>query len=836
MKLYKKPVAVAVALASATCVQTTLAQESALALEEVVVTATRRSQSLIEVPYNISALSAEELAKAGVTNLSGVMNSVAGIVFSDQGPRGNAVNNGIVMRGLNIRAQATNGIFSNLAVPTVSTYIDNTPAFFNLQLVDLNRVEVLRGPQGTLYGSGSLAGTVRFIHNKPTTEAIEGYVSGGTEWLGESSDETYQVEGAINIPLGENSALRIAGAYEDRGGVIDYTSIYQRQGGKTVLQDPNDILRSPAATEVIKDGDTAKSYSLRASLLWEPTDNLSAQLNLHHQNVDADGENYRELESETYESFDASRSTFEQEVDLVSLEVEADLGFATLTSSTAYTKSEIDTVRDLGYLPTYLDSVPLYYLFGVGSATRPGCGFYGCYPRANLFPAREPQDRDDFTQEFRLASNGDNNKIDWLVGAYYNDQETDLISDEEIPGYAEWASLDGSADGPISAFYDADINLPPGYNFANSWLNPLLYALTPQPGIPQLYIARQSEFKDMAVYGEVTFNITDNWQVTGGARYFDQEYEIALQQIFTNCGAACTTADQAFMDQLGAELGYDLNALWGVSGSDNQQDESDLIFKLNTSYQFGEQNLYFTWAEGFRHGGANALPVGFDIITQELISYDADETQNWELGLKGYLMDGQLQYSATGFYTQWDKSQIEAFVSIAALPAVINAAESESKGLELSLTGNLTERLSFFVGYVYTDAELTEGFSAAAGTVNGIAGSPLPNISKHMANFSVDYQIPALIGGFDLLLHGDGRYRSDARNDLTGGFNDYQLDSFSIWNASINLVGEEWTLSAFANNLTDETQAVTTVAVQAGTNYEAAERPRSLGIRVRYEF
>ena len=105
-----------------------------------------------------------------------------------------------------------------------------------------------------------------------------------------------------------------------------------------------------------------------------------------------------------------------------------------------------------------------------------------------------------------------------------------------------------------------------------------------------------------------------------------------------------------------------------------------------------------------------------------------------------------------------------------------------------------------------------------------------------MANFSIDYQIPALIGGFDLLLHGDGRYRSDARNDLTGGFNDYQLDSFSILNASINLVGDEWTLSAFANNLTDETHAVTTVAVQAGTNYEAAERPRSLGIRVRYEF
>ena len=836
MKLTKKPVAVAVAIATAACVETALAQESSLALEEVVVTATRRNQSLVEVPYNISALTSDELQRLGISNLSGVMNNVPGIVFADQGPRANAVNNGIVMRGLNIRAQATNGIFSNLAVPTVSTYVDNTPVFFNLQLVDLERVEILRGPQGTLYGSGSLAGTVRSIHNKPNMEAIEGYVIGGTEWLGESSDETYQAEGAINIPLGDKTALRIAGAYEDRGGVIDYTAIYQQQGGKTVLQNPNDVLGSPAATTVIEDGDTAKSYSVRASLLWEPTDNLSAQLNYHHQTVDADGENYRELGSETYESLDASRATFEQDVDLVSLEVEADLGFATLTSSTAYTKNEIDTVRDLGYLPVYLDSVPLYYLFGVGSATRPGCAFYGCYPRAGLFPADEPQDREEFTQEFRLASNGDNNKIDWLLGAYYNDQETDLVSDEEIPGYAEWAALDGSADGAISAYYDATVNLPPGYNFGNTWLNPLLYALAPQPGVPQLYIARQSEFKDLAVYGEITFHVTDNWQITGGARYFDQEYEIALQQIFTNCGAACTTADQAFMDQLGAQLGYDLDIFWGVSGSDNKQDESDVIFKVNTSYQMGDHNLYFTWAEGFRHGGANALPVGFDIITQELISYDADETQNWELGLKGYLLDNQLQYSATAFYTQWDKSQIEAFVSIAALPGVINAREAESQGLELSITGNLTERLSFYAGYVYTDAELTEGFSAAGGTVNGIAGSPLPNVAEHMANVSIDYQIPELIGGFDLLLHGDGRYRSDSRNDLEGGFNDYPLDSFSIWNASVSLVSDQWTLTAFANNLTDETNAITTVAVQAGTNYESAERPRSLGVRVRYQF
>lgn len=832
MKLAKKPITVAVALATVASMETAFAQKSDLALEEVLVTATRRAKSVNEIPYNITAINGEDLARAGVTGLAGVMNSVPGIVFSDQGPRANAINNAIVLRGINLESQALSGVFANGAVPTVSTYMDNTPAFFNLQLVDLERVEVLRGPQGTLYGSGSLAGTVRFIHNKPNTDGIEGYVGGSAEWLGESSDQTYQGEGAINIPLSDTFALRLAGTWEDRGGVIDYRSASRFSNGELVLQNPDDPLGSPTSTRVIKDADTTESYTLRASLLWEPTDSFSALLVHHRQDMDGDGDNYRDLNSSDYETRQPFPTTFEQDNQLTSLELEADLGFATLTSSTSYTESEIETVRDLGYLSDYLDNVPLYYLFGIGSATREGCGFYGCYPRRNTFLADEPQDREDVTQEFRLVSNGDGN-IDWLIGAYYNDQEADLLSDEEIPGYAEWAALDGSADKVISAYYDADINLPPGYNFANSWLAPG-GVLAPINGVPQLLLDRSSEFEEYAAYGELTFNISDAWQITGGIRYFSQEFESTLLTLFTNCGVVCTTVDQDFLDQLSAQTGYDVGADWGVSYSNEKDDEDDVIFKLNTSYQIGDHNIYFTWAEGFRHGGANALPVGYDIITQDLIPYAADETENWELGIKGYLMEGQLQYTAAAFFTTWDNPQLNAFVSIAGLPAVVNASEAETQGLELSMNGNVTDRLSFYVGYNYTDAELTDDF--AVGGVSGAKGDDLPNIAEHMANGSVDYIIPSLVADFDLALHLDGRYKSSSRNDLAGGVNDDKFDSFSIFNASVSLVDSNWALTLFANNLTDETDAVTSSASQLGSDWESAERPRSYGLRVRYDF
>ncbi|MEH6549406.1 MAG: TonB-dependent receptor [Pseudomonadales bacterium] len=833
MNIAKRPIAAVIALVSITGIN--VAKADGLVLEEVTVTATRRAQSVNEIPYNITAITSDDLDRSGITNMAGVMNSVPGIVYADQGPRANSANSGIVLRGLSVQSQAVGGVFGNLTVPTVSSYMDDTPIFMSLQLTDIERVEVLRGPQGTLYGSGSLAGTVRFIHHRPSVDAIEGNIGGSVEALGESSDYTYGAEGMFNLPMGEKAALRIAGTYENRGGVIDYTDVVVYDDGYPVLEDPDDYLYSPAETMRVDDADSAKSYSIRGSLLWEPTESLGFLLVHHRQHMEADGDNYRDLDSSGYESSAAFINQFDNDVELTSLEIDVDLGFATLTSSTSFSKNEIEQQRDIGYLQTYLDGIPMPYIVpGLGAYDRPGCVFYGCFPRVTL-QGDEPGSREDTTQEFRLVSNGDSN-IDWLLGAYFNKQDTEFTFDDWMPGYAEWANYPDSAAPVASALYDEDFTEFYGLSYYEAWQYPG-GVKQPEVGVPVYHYDRTVEFEDRAIYGELTWHVTDDWQITGGLRTFKQEYTASVLSLFTNCGVLCSDPDLSdeFYEDLNEAAGRtDIDPTWGVAASNTSKDESDTIFKINTSYQVGEQNIYFTWAEGFRHGGANALPVGFGGITEDDIEYEADVTTNWEIGIKGYLMEGQLQYTLAAFFIEWDKPQIDAFVSIAALPAVINGEAAESKGLEAALNGNITENLSFSVSYNYTNAELTEDFETAG--VVGIAGSPLPGVAKNMANGALDYNLPQVIGSFDLTLHLDGRYKGKARNDLAGGVNDAPLDAYSMWNGSIGLVNDSWNINFFVSNLLDEQDGVNAKALQAGTNYEQIERPRSYGLRAKYSF
>lgn len=769
------------------------ADDNRFQLEEIIVTATRRAQSVQDIPYNISAVSGESIANAGAGDLADLMKMVPGVVFADNGARGNAQNSSIVLRGLNVTPQYNASTFANLTVPTVSTYMDDTPVFLNLKLADVERVEVLRGPQGTLYGSGALAGTVRFIHNRPDMEALSGSISGGVEFLGESDDQTYSFDGVVNLPLSDNAALRIAATYEDSGGVLDADNVFLRDSsGNPVLADPADFINSPAATRSVKDHDSAEIYGIRTSLLWNLNDNVEALLVYHHQNLDAKGNNFRDLGQDDYTvSKYPYMDQFEQEVDIYSLEVEADLGFATLTSTTSRSEMEIETERDISFLVDSLD-------------TAFGCALYGCYPRG-LFIADEPAEREDFTQEFRLVSNGEG-AIDWLVGAYYNDQKASLVQDETVYGYADWANTPGSAaavgGGPGDTFYD--------FFLAG-------FIANPADENNQFFNDRDIAFEDLALYGEVTWHVTDVWQMTVGARYFEQEYTSELLAIFSNCGVFCA---------------QDPTDIRGIAFASQTEESKDQVFKFNTSYQLSEDtNLYFTWAEGFRHGGANALPVGAFGITADQVPYEADKTENWELGVKGSLMEGRLDYTLAVFLIDWEKPQLDAFVSAAFLPAVVNGESAESRGLEAELTGMVTENLTVSLGYNYTDAQLTDDFSV--GGVTGVDGSDLPNIAKHQANLSLDYRQP-LNDDYELHYHLNGQYKGRAENDLDGGRNDYELDAFSLLNASISLEAESWTITAFVNNLLDEDRA--TYGASTSRGVISAARPRSLGLRAAYQF
>ena len=161
-------------------------------LEEVVVTATRRAQAVQDVPYSISVLNGQTIDNTGVTDLNDMVSLIPGLVSAEMGADA-GVNSSLIMRGVNANNPGTNNILPNVVEASVSTYLNNSPVFLNLKLADISRVEVLRGPQGTLYGSGSVGGTVRFIFNEPDTEQASASVSAGVSSSAHSDDLGHEV-------------------------------------------------------------------------------------------------------------------------------------------------------------------------------------------------------------------------------------------------------------------------------------------------------------------------------------------------------------------------------------------------------------------------------------------------------------------------------------------------------------------------------------------------------------------------------------------------------------------------------------------------------------------
>ncbi len=211
---------------------------------EIVVTATRRNESVSDIPYNISAVGAADIAAAGVTDLQGLTHMIPGLVSPDLGPRASNINDTLTIRGLN--ASSVNAESQEIAAPLVSTYVDETPLFANLKMTDIARVEVLRGPQGTLYGSGSVGGTVRMIHNEPDPTTTEFDVSTRASHTANAANPSEAVDFIGNLPISGTMALRASGGYEKLAGFTDASKVaVLGPDAQPVLADPANPREQP---------------------------------------------------------------------------------------------------------------------------------------------------------------------------------------------------------------------------------------------------------------------------------------------------------------------------------------------------------------------------------------------------------------------------------------------------------------------------------------------------------------------------------------------------------------------------------------------------------------
>jgi iron complex outermembrane recepter protein len=537
----------------------------------IVVTATRRQERVIDVPYNITSVSGDEIEAAQTFDSAELLRSIPGVAVVDRGFRNAGTVNQIRIRGLNVDSNAL-GDYATSSVATVSTYVNETPVFANFLLRDIERVEVLRGPQGTLYGSGSLGGTVRYITRDPVLGEFGGYATGSLSHVNGSDGIGYSLDGVVNVPLGDTLALRVVASYADYPGITDYVNVYELDS-EGLPAAPNGVLDPAASYRSVEDADTAEQWMVRSTLLFEPSDSFQAKLFYAHQEDDIGGRRAqtvgfdgfgREYQDNEIGSIQLEPS--DREVDLVALEANIDMGFATLTSSTSYYDTEGGSTSE---------NTGFYAQAGF-------LGFYYNYPRPAASAVRTYEDS-AFVQELRLVSNG-NETFDYVIGGFYRDQNLVSTQDSYLRGFKRW--------------WDAFL---PAFAGAVTGDRDFIYR-------------RDEDFEEVSVFGEATWHATETLDLTIGARYFDNSSR-NVTLIDLPLYAGLFTPTTATFETSEDDVLFKGNLSWRFAD---------------------DQLAYVTVSEGYRRGGSNAVPLTGTFAEDPAWQvYTADSVVNYEAGIKG---------------------------------------------------------------------------------------------------------------------------------------------------------------------------------------------------------
>ncbi|GAB3292246.1 TonB-dependent receptor [Parahaliea aestuarii] len=800
-------------------------------LEEVLVTASAREQSVQDIPYNISAMQGSEIDAQQITDQADLLRAISGVSVVDRGYRNSGTVNSIIIRGLNVDS-SLNGDISLNAVPTVSTYVDNTPLFANFVLRDIERVEVLRGPQGTLYGSGSLGGTVRYITRKPNPDEFEGQLTGGYSQTDGSEGDNTDLFGMVNIPFGSAAALRVSGGRIDNDGVIDYVNAYQlNEFGEPMVDagngncvSPRDasndqLLNNGACYRNAEDADDVEIEYAKAALAWDITDRLSVRGSYHHQEDEVGarrattlGDNNQPEGSPLYQNYGDHESgqvllePSSREVDLMSLDVEWDLGFATLTSNSSWYDHEGVGDSDNGGL----------WVSGGEEAPEASRDWitafgYSGWPRPAQRAERGYED-DTFVQELRLISNESVAGFDWLIGGFYMDQDTTVFQNSWNPGMN---AFNEACRATGSAVCD------------NFW--PRFYSgLTER----DFEYRRDVQFEELAVYGDLTYNFSETFRATVGARWFDNE-----------------TVNDTIM-------GFPLVEGWtSPEVPQSTDDDSDILLKLNVSWDMNDvAMLYGTVSEGYRRGGANAIPSldngdPFGEPNADAIrTYDKDTVTNYEVGIKGRL--DNLSYTVSAFYVDWQDPQLNATSDWYGFFLAANGDEASTQGIEVELDGYLGDSFHYHLGYTYVKAELEADFiSPQSGSVIAPEGSTLPGTPENVFSASVD-NTWTLGSDWSLVARASAYYQSEAENYINqSSVINETFDSFWLLGASMSLVSGNWDVTLYGKNLGND-EGVTGSFTSGYWSYDTGVfenwygngnrqmivQPRTIGLSANYRF
>jgi outer membrane receptor protein involved in Fe transport len=713
-------------------------------------------------PISLTAVSGQDIQDRGLTDLGNLVQSVPGVSIRSSGPG---------MTEFEMRGVASTGGNS----PTVGFYYDDTsltaPSAANEgkivispSLYDLNRVEVLRGPQGTLYGSGSMGGTIKVVPNPPNPNAFDTsaeLVFGDTDHGGFDHAENAMV----NLPFGAGlAALRLVGSYSRDAGWIDRVVIapgaFPLPNGTT----RGDVLAAPVAADYHDVNDVEKT-SVRVSAVVNPVEGLSITPSFFYQKLSSGGLPYIDSNPGTdahYQPYDISEA-YSDTFKLSSINITYKTPILALTSITSYWSRNEPVTQD------------------ATESWTTGLGPYvnGYYPPTGLgaSSAIEYNPTHQTTEEFRISSVGDSS-LKWLVGYYYEDF------------HSAW-----------------DIVFPSQNGAALFGSNNLFSYFSPMP------IYQQS------VFGEVTYNVTEPWAITVGARRYRYDAPVSL-------------------DQFGA--------LTATVMTETSERDQGVTPKISTSYQFTKDLMvYLTAAKGFRPGGGTGpvptsgpasvncepqLQIEYGsngAFVQGPISFKSDNVWSYEAGEKLTLADNRVTVNGALYFEKWNGVQQTNSLSTCGYVYTANAGNAHVRGGELEIQAIVVPEVTVSGNVGYVHAALVSSELIDAGFNPGTA---IQDVPQWTSTVSAAWR-HSLTDQLTLTARADNTY-TGSRTDETYSIN--QLPSYDLTNIRAGLDGGRWNAVLFVNNVADKRALISDITQAAENiptfNRVAVSQPRTAGI------
>ena len=856
----RRSVAVAV---SAACAGLPAAQAQAQAqggIEEIIVTATKRSASIQDVPMSITAFSDDDIVREGFKQLEDYAVRIPALSFGTRHPGGSNV----VMRGC-----AVSGIaFSDN--PTTSVYLDEQPitvAGFNPdpRLVDIARVEALSGPQGSLFGDASQCGTLRIITNKPDTSAFDAWVDVGAHSV-THGDSGYDVAAMVNIPLAEDkAALRLVGFQADEAGYVDNVlgnspvgPLYPR--GRVGTFTNSDF--------VAEDVNSVTTSGARATLRWFPTENWKVDFGGIYQKRDEDGfgdtdlpegfyasENLGEWEQLRFETED-----FDDEWYQLALTLEGTLGGAEVVLAASYldreTNFRVDGTSYLSgwqerYVPKFSDQADPLDCF---NGTTYCSAIYDYYPsqdpRAQVF---ENDQTDRTSVELRVATPSDSDsRWSGIIGAFYNKTDGHSHFASNVKDLPE-SGLIGSVDYNGVTYYFGGAHYYLNYtrfyyNCGEGLDNFESCTYSVEPSVNWWTGVYDDTLKQVAIFGEFGFDVTDNFNITAGGRW----YEIDIDRRLINATLVGELTDYR---TLGREAQCEAPNPDGFRGGDlcyqdepSNTSESGFVPKITGTYNINDEVLvYGTYSEGFRRGGANAAKRTSIFGRPPFNQFTSDLVKNTELGIKTTLAGGAVQLNLTVYRMVWEDIQIEAEDPTPNLftLGIVNFPEATLEGLEALFNWVPSDSWSVTANLGINNAELSKSgtLEVEGAPVDRSAekGTRLPLTPDWKASLSIDKYFGAKLWGAEPSVGLGVAHTGESVNSLSG-IQSVEFDQpvriqdpFTLVNLRFGLEADDWSASLYINNATDEYAEEFYNDRWAQTRL-GVNRPRTIGVTYRRHF